>query len=95
MYTRKQLLDGMCLCAEGQITCLDESNSIQKAFKPGVGDKFIFNMILTAAFNQITREYEREKSHVNSNQVAMNLMTKLYYPDYGFFDKEQDRGARR
>jgi hypothetical protein len=95
MHTKKQLLESMCLCADGTITCTDEYGSIQKAFKPGVGDKFIFNMILNDTMNQMTWDYESEKSHLNTDSVGMNLMETFYYPNYNLFDREQDEEARR
>jgi hypothetical protein len=114
MYTRKQLLNGMCNCAMNpNIVHLSQSGEHVESFRPGVGDKFIFKMILNEAMPYINSQYqpffdavdeivpekEREEFYESSTCVIAKdieiIMAKFYYPQYGWFDRQQNKGARR
>jgi hypothetical protein len=102
MYTRKELLDEMCECAENannvhfrSLVSLNELDPRPQEFKPGAGDKFIFNMILNDNLALISESYEKEILPADTKIVGYRIMARLYYPAYGWFDRQQDEEARR
>lgn len=94
---RRDLLAGMCRCAE-EISLYHNATPLLTnvyfldrcpvAFKPGVGDRYLFNLIVNKVIDNITLE---EKHIKYSNK---DIMGKFYYPQYGRFDKKELEEAR-
>ena len=86
---KKELLEGMCMCAEDiQLLYLNgpECTAIYfdgcpEAFKPGTNDKFIFNKIIDQVIDEALEIYKLGAT--NPEIMAVNLMSIFYYPNYG------------
>ncbi len=96
---RTELLEGMCRCAEEIALYRSWGNGIHfvgetpTSFKPGVGDKFLFNKIL----DNILPEYEPDyiKKDPGGNRVlGAIIMSWFYYPNYEWCDRQDAELAR-
>lgn len=91
---RKELLEGMCRCAEeinmyfmygcalSGVKFID--GYVPEAFKPGVADKFLFNKIIDYVIEGIEKDGKDETNH---DIMGVSIMAKYYYPRYGTYKK--------
>ena len=91
---RKEVFEGMCNCAEKIQDYSLFPNGIlfpsgfPLPFKPGVGEKFIFNKILDRLIDVLYRDWKEEGYKLtNPDMIAVNVMGIYYYPYYGEWPK--------
>jgi hypothetical protein len=92
---RKAILRGMARCAievhdyyknGPALTNLIFPHRCPLAFKPGVGDKYIFNRIIDEVIENIAQE---DRHLTNEYIVGAAVMGNFYYPEYEKFDRSQ------
>ena len=68
-------------------------------FKPGVGDKMIFQKLIDKHIGYLQKEYEPGSLDPQYKRVSMRLMgveilENDYYPQYSWFDKKKLEDVR-
>ncbi|MBS3074957.1 hypothetical protein J4429_00700 [Candidatus Pacearchaeota archaeon] len=100
---RRDLLAGMCRCAEEisiyhhngrHLTNISFLDRCPVAFKPRVGDKYLFQLILDEVIDNIVSEQEHIK-WTNEYIMGAAIMGRFYYPQYGRFDEQELEEVRR
>jgi len=100
---RRDLLKGMSRCSEEismyhyvgpRLSGVRFLDKCPVAFKPGVGDKYLFNLIIDKVIDNIVSE-EEHIEWTNPDIMGASVMGKFYYPDYGGFDEQRLGEARR
>lgn len=106
---RRELLAGMCEVAE-EITdyylqgpsytnLYFMDSETPEAFKPGVADKFLFNMIINDSIETVEKDLEREKledmEFISQSRklFGSRILSRLFYPRYGTWIKLNRREA--
>ena len=90
---KREILEGMCTCAEEisdywfQSEAVNFDGECPRPFKPGVSDKMLFRQIIEKNIDTIIKDNKKDGS--NSLMIGVHLMARFYYPQYGLFDETQ------
>jgi len=100
---RKELLEGMCHCAEnistrretGSFFLTFEEGYFPISFKPSVADKFLFQRMIEESLPKIVEEREQEISVGSPISGGYSIFVKRYLPQYGWWDDREKEDCLR